>query len=127
MIYRLTSSKSIVRKIMRDLKPPGDYWIDDSIEWIGEALEHIGATPQLVQKGKVLNVVDYKVLLPADLYYINQVAINNVISPTITNELTELVNQLATLNAQVVSNPNDSISYNYQLREINARIGVLLS
>ncbi len=125
MVYRLTSSKAIVRKIMRDLKPPGDNWIDDSIEWIGEALEHIGATPQLVQKGKVLNVVDYKVLLPSDLYYINQVAINNVISPTITNELTELVAQLAALNAQVVSDPNDKIAYNYQLREINARIGVL--
>ena len=47
MIYRNTSSKSIIRKVMRDLKPNDDNWVDDAIEWIGEALEHIGSAAQL--------------------------------------------------------------------------------
>ena len=51
---------------MRDLKPSDDNWIDDAIEWMGEALEHIGATPQLDTKNCVLTVADYKVVLPND-------------------------------------------------------------
>jgi len=62
---------------MRDLKPPTDNWVDDSIEWMGEALEHIGSGPQLVEKSKVLSISNYRVELPADLYQINQVAISN--------------------------------------------------
>jgi hypothetical protein len=125
MVYKLTSSKSIIRKIMRDLKPPTDNWVDDSIEWMGEALEHIGSGPQLIEKSKVLSISNYRVELPADLYQINQVAISNNTNPSITTELTELLNQVKELNAQIISDPNDSISYNYQLRELNARIVVL--
>ena len=49
-IYKTTSSKVILRKVMRDLNPENADWIDDSIEWIGEALEHIGASAQLEKK-----------------------------------------------------------------------------
>ena len=43
-IYKTISSKTIIRKIFRDLKPSTDDWVDDAIEWIGEALEHIGTS-----------------------------------------------------------------------------------
>jgi hypothetical protein len=37
-VYKTKSSKTIIRKIFRDLKPDNDdNWIDDAIEWIGEA------------------------------------------------------------------------------------------
>ena len=75
-IYKTTSSKVILRKIMRDLNPENADWIDDAIEWIGEALEHIGASAQLEKKGCIIDIEDYKAILPANLYYINQVAIN---------------------------------------------------
>ena len=90
-VYKTKSSKTIIRKIFRDIKPGDDNWIDDAIEWIGEALEHIGAASQLLQKQCVLTVADHKVLLPTDLYYINQVAINNSVSPTSSNELDTLL------------------------------------
>ena len=48
-VYKNISSKMIIRKVFRDLRPNNDEWIDDSIEWIGEALEH-GAASQLCQK-----------------------------------------------------------------------------
>ena len=75
-VYKLISSKTIIRKIMRDLNPSDYNWIDDAIEWIGEALEHIGASAQLEKKGCIIDIEDYKAILPANLYYINQVAIN---------------------------------------------------
>lgn len=125
MVYKLISSKAIIRKVMRDLKPPGDNWIDDGIEWIGEALSHIGSSPQLVSKVCTLTIENYKSLLPIDLYYIEQVAISNGTNPSISNELTELLAQVKTLNAAILSNPDDSIGYNNQLRALNSRIVVL--
>jgi len=125
MIYKLESSKGIVRKVMRDLKPPGDNWIDDAIEWIGEALEHIGATPQLATKGCVITISNFKALLPSDMYYINQVAINNAVTPEVSSEFTAISAKIDELNALILANPNDAIGYNYELRQLNARMAVL--
>ena len=102
-VYKTISSKAVIRKIFRDLKPHNDNWIDDAIEWIGEALEHIGAASQLSQKQCVLTVSDHKVLLPSDLYYINQVAINNGVSPVTSDELDTLVTKVEDLKTQIKS------------------------
>lgn len=82
---------------MRDLKPTHSNWIDDAVEWIGEALEHIGSNSQLTMKKVVLTIKDHKAVLPTDLYYINQVAVNGTISPRISNELLTLTNLVKTL------------------------------
>lgn len=125
MIYKLISSKAIIRKVMRDLKPPGDNWIDDAVEWTGEALEHIGSTPQLVTKGCVLQVTNFKAVLPNDLYFVNQVAVNNSVSPSTSNEFTEILAKIDELNALIAADPNDKIGYNYELRQLNSRMAVL--
>ena len=133
---------------MRDLKPNDDNWVDDAIEWIGEALEHIGSAAQLVTKKTVLHIKDNKALLPNDLYYINQVAVNNLVKPSIAAELETLttkVNELKSVvqeynqtlesdlldNASSVTNA-DLTTYDTQyksnvleLNEINSRIIVL--
>ena len=90
-IYKTISSKVVIRKIFRDLKPSKDNWIDDAVEWVGEALEHIGASSQLCQKQCVLDITDHKTLMPSDLYYINQVAINDSVSPVSSAELDSLI------------------------------------
>ena len=100
-IYKEISSKAIIRKVMRDLKPNTDNWIDDAVEWIGEALEHIGAAPQLCLKKHVLDIKDHKALLPSDLYYINQVAVNNSVSPTVSSELETLTSKVKALQSTV--------------------------
>ena len=46
-VYKQISSKAIIRKVMRDIKPNNSNWIDDAVEWIGEALDHIGASVSL--------------------------------------------------------------------------------
>ena len=127
-IYKTTSSKVVIRKIFRDLRPDQDNWIDDAIEWIGEALEHIGSAPQLCQKQCVLTIADHKVLMPSDLYYINQVAINNSVSPTTSNELETLITRVNELKAAIVAAQDDDLEYSDTaavLHEINSRIVVL--
>ena len=127
-VYKTTSSKVIIRKVFRDLRPEKDNWIDDAIEWIGEALEHIGSATQLCQKQCVLNIVDHKVLMPTDLYYINQVAINNAVSPTTSQELDTLINKVKELQDAIVDAQDDDLEYSSTttvLHEINSRIVVL--
>ena len=127
-IYKTKSSKTIIRKIFRDLKPDNDNWIDDAIEWIGEALEHIGASTQLCQKQCVLDIVDHKTLMPSDLYYINQVAINNSVSPVNSTELDALVARVAELKDQIKDAQDNNLEYSDTatiLHEINNRIVVI--
>ena len=122
-IYKTISSKVILRKIFRDLNPNNDNWIDDAIEWIGEALEHIGAAPQLEKKVCLVPISNFKGSLPNDLYYINQVAVNNAVSPTTENELTELLKQVGEIQDALSEDPDQD--FTYQLRELNSRIVVL--
>ena len=127
-IYKTISSKAIIRKIFRDLKPSKDNWIDDAIEWIGEALEHIGASPQLLQKQCILEVKDHKVLLPTDLYYINQVAINNSVPLDSSNELDTLIEKVTELKNEIADAQAAGTDYSSTtsvLNEINNRIVVL--
>ena len=127
-VYKTKSSKTVIRKIFRDLKPGDDNWIDDAIEWIGEALEHIGSATQLCQKQCVLNVKDHKVLMPSDLYYINQVAINNSVSPVSSTELDTLIDKVKELKAAIVAAQADDLEYSSTtsvLNEINSRIVIL--
>ena len=123
MIYKNVSAKTIIRKVMRDLKPTNDNWVDDSVEWIGEALEHIGASPQLETKNTVLTVGNYIVPLPSDLYYVNQVSINVGISPNVVTELDEVLAKIKVINYQLAANPNQDI--NYELRELNSQVAIL--
>tara|TARA_R110002012_G_scaffold295194_2_gene491626 strand:+ start:4761 stop:5645 length:885 start_codon:yes stop_codon:yes gene_type:complete len=127
-IYKTISSKVLIRKIFRDLKPSKDNWIDDAIEWIGEALEHIGAAPQLCQKQCVLDITDHKTLMPSDLYYINQVAINDSVSPVTSAELDTLTTKVKDLKAAIVDAQANDLEYSDTasiLHEINNRIVVL--
>jgi len=127
-IYKTVSSKTVIRKIFRDLKPSKDNWIDDAIEWIGEALEHIGAAPQLCQKQCVLNVKDHKVMMPSDLYYINQVAINNKVSIASSEELDTLTSKVKDLQDQIKDAQANGLEYSDTasvLHDINSRIVIL--
>ena len=127
-IYKTISSKVLIRKIFRDLKPSKDNWIDDAIEWIGEALEHIGAAPQLCQKQCVLNVKDHKVMMPSDLYYINQVAINNKVSIASSEELDTLTSKVKDLQDQIKDAQANGLEYSDTasvLHDINSRIVIL--
>ena len=127
-VYKTISSKRIIRKVFRDLKPSNDHWIDDAIEWIGEALEHIGAASQLCQKQCILEVSDHKVLMPSDLYYINQVAINGGVAPTTSAELDKLIDKVKELKDEIADAQANDLEYSDTaaiLHEINNRIKIL--
>jgi len=101
-VYKHISCKPIIRKIMRDLKPNNADWVIDAVEWIGEALEHIGASAQLVNKQTVCIIENHRYVLPADLYYINQVALNESTSPGTSNELRNILEKVNSLKADIV-------------------------
>jgi len=100
-VYKHTSCKTIIRKVMRDLKPNNADWVLDAVEWVGEALEHIGASSQLVQKQTVLSIKGNKHLLPQDLYFINQVAVNESVGPARNAEVDKITTQLEGLRADL--------------------------
>lgn len=118
-IYKTISSKVIIRKIFRDINPNTDNWVDDAIEWIGEALEHVGSAPQLELKTCVITTNDYKAALPNDLFYINQVALNE------TEEGVIISQQMDTLLELIDDIVNGTRTSNYTLNEINSRLQVL--
>jgi len=101
MIYKNVSSKEILRKVFRDLKPSHADFIHDAIEWIGEALEHIGASSQLCKKQAVIQIHNHRGNLPGDLYYIDQVAVNTCTGPSTQSEITELSKQIGVLNSNL--------------------------
>ena len=95
-IYKNTSCQTVLRKVMRDLKPEDGNWVDSAVEWTGEALEHIGASAQLESYVCIKYIENHKCELPADLYYINQVSINEAedavyIQNEIKNNIEELI------------------------------------
>jgi len=100
-IYKHVSSKEVLRKIFRDLNPPEANWLHDAVEWMGEALEHIGASAQLCTKQALIPIHNHTGTLPGDLYYINQVAVNTCVSPARQAETLRLQAQIEELNANL--------------------------
>lgn len=81
MIYKLTSSREVIAKIFADLDiKEENQRISDIQEWVSEAVEKIGALPQLrrVVSGSngapYVEVKDYQAKLPNDLYRLSYVA-----------------------------------------------------
>jgi hypothetical protein len=69
MIYQLTSIKTIIAKVVRDLDLMDQEvpW-EDMIEWIAEGLKHIGSYYQFTEKAADIDIEDYKGVLPCDFY-----------------------------------------------------------
>ena len=88
--YKTVSTQTIIRKVMRDLAPDDANWIHDAVEWIGEALEHIGAGAHVETKGCILDIDDFKGTLPPDVYYINQVAVNDTEQESLQGKIDDL-------------------------------------
>jgi len=85
MIYKTTSIKRVISKVFTDLDlQEGDHRVSDMIEWVGEALEKIGAFPAFVNKvtGKdgnpILVVSGYQTKLPNDFHRLIQVSFSTV-------------------------------------------------
>lgn len=81
MTYKLISSKSILAKVMADLDlSEEDVKVTDFREWIGEAVEKIGAITQLNPKvggedgAPILEIKGHQAQLPCDLHQLHQAA-----------------------------------------------------
>lgn len=71
----LISSKQIILRVLSDLDlNENQIQISNFREWIGQAMEKIGAITQLAHKVAVIPIQDHQAKLPCDLYRLGQVA-----------------------------------------------------
>lgn len=73
MINQFKSGKAVISKVFRDLRLQETDWVTDGVEWMGEALQAIGAYTQLVRKVEIVKTTSHKATLPTDLYLIDQI------------------------------------------------------
>lgn len=73
MNYKVTSALSIVGRVYTQLRPQGLCSEADMIEWIGEALDHIGVGCHLESKKAKIEIKDYKGLVPCDFYILDMI------------------------------------------------------
>lgn len=83
MIYSYVSSRTIIGKIFRDLKIQDAHWINDAVEWMGEALQAIGSPVQTVSATKIAKTTSHKTPLPNYLCILEEVryGVNNTNKP----------------------------------------------
>lgn len=78
MNYRSVSCKRIINRAFGAygtlLSQHSDRLIGEAVDWIGDALEAIGCTEQLVDKTAFLTVKNNKVVIPCDLYLIKSIS-----------------------------------------------------
>ena len=71
--YKFISSKEVIGKVFRDLKPTDSSWTMDAVEWIGEALDFIGYHGAFEKKAETVTVADFRAPFPCDLYALRAV------------------------------------------------------
>lgn len=72
-VHGLQSADNIIAKVFRDLKPDREDFVVDAYEWIGEALGLIGAAPQYIDDAQIVEIANYRGLLPCGAMSIEQV------------------------------------------------------
>ena len=73
MNYKLVSSKQIIAKVFRDLKPDSASFVADALEWIGEALEFIGVYSGLEHSYQDIYIENHRGAIPCDLHLVSTV------------------------------------------------------
>lgn len=75
MITKLTSTKTVIAKIIADLDlNEDDIKITDIREWIADGMEKIGAYTQFIPKVETVEIRCHQAPLPCDLHQLHQVA-----------------------------------------------------
>lgn len=65
--------ESIIEKVYRDSGTTDSVNIDDIVNWVGDAMELLGAPYHLTEKLCTTFVKDYRASIPGDLHYINTI------------------------------------------------------
>ena len=73
MIYTFTNSRQVISKVFRDFGVQDNDWINDAVEWMGEALEHIGTSRQVIPKLRIQKVNNFRIRIPKDIYSLNNI------------------------------------------------------
>jgi hypothetical protein len=74
--FKYISINSIIAKVYEDLNAQIELRIGAIITWACEALEHINATFQYLEKYEKIQIIDHKAKLPCDFFKIKALSVN---------------------------------------------------
>lgn len=82
MKHRQISSRAVIAKVYRDLKPNSSTFEQDAFEWVGEVMAFIGTGGTVAEKSEIVEIESYVADLPDDLVSISSVhwALANTLS-----------------------------------------------
>jgi hypothetical protein len=66
MKFKTISSKAIIAKVYRDIKPNNNAWVIDAFEWLYEVLSNVGFTGSTERKAFCIKVTGHKGKLPCN-------------------------------------------------------------
>lgn len=66
-VYKTCSIDRVIGRIYRDFKPSNSGWVDDAIEWVGEAIDIMKVHQGYGEQHISVNVVDYRFKLPCGI------------------------------------------------------------
>jgi hypothetical protein len=89
MIYKLTSSYTVIAKLFRDFREFNDGLILPAIEWIGEVMEDIGICGNTITKYEELTSENHRVEIPCGCVKINNLSHHNRPMSYSTGDFTE--------------------------------------
>ncbi len=67
MGYKTCSVNKVIAQIYRDFKPSNSGWVDDAVEWIGDAISIMRVCQGFTEQNKKFKVIDYRVKLPCNI------------------------------------------------------------
>ncbi len=65
--YKTCRVEKIIAKVYRDYKPANSGWVDDAVEWVGEAIGIMGVVKNYTKQIKKINIIDRRGKLPCNV------------------------------------------------------------
>lgn len=76
MVYTTCSINKVFAQIYRDFKPSYSGWVEDAVEWIGDAIDIMRCGGNYTTIKKTVEVIDFRAKLPCDIKSLMGVAYN---------------------------------------------------
>lgn len=109
MVYKTCSINKVIAQIYRDFKPSNSGWVEDAVEWIGDAIDIMKCGGNYTMTSREIEVIDFRAKLPCDIKSLAGIAYKGHRLPRNGGITTKL------LNCAEVNNLPQSLSESYTL------------
>lgn len=115
MVYKTCSVNKVIAQFYRKYKPSNSGWVEDAIEWIGDAIEEMRCHQGYSEQNKEVTIADYRAKLPCEVESLLGIARNGmrlsrnggINSDNLINKYPNCsLNRLAVCSDTYILNPN---------------------